>query len=249
MKLLTLIRRQKEYKPIYDFFRNVLGFSPHHLALYHLAFCHRSMTQETTDGKKLNNERLEYLGDTVLSTIVADYLYKRYPKEGEGFLTILRSRIVSRASLNSLARKIGLTDLVEYNHGKHSGFKSMGGDAFEALVGAIYLEKGYKFTRRLVINKILNTYLDIESLIQTDPNYKSRILDWSQRNHHELKFELVRSFFCSHEGRRQFECRVVVDGKPLESAIAYTIKEAEQRAAEKSFKCLEKNQLQTPSQD
>jgi ribonuclease-3 len=108
-------------------------------------------------GWRVNNERLEYLGDAVLSAVVAEFLYKKYPHQGEGFLTEMRSKLVSRANLNKLAQKIGLSQLIQYNRESHGVFKSIDGDAFEALVGAIYLEKGYRFTRRVIIKKIMST--------------------------------------------------------------------------------------------
>jgi len=232
-----LFTRKKENPEFYAFFKNVLGFTPRHAELYHIALTHRS-SSSIDHGHRVNNERLEYLGDAMLGAIVAEYLYKKYPLKGEGFLTEMRSKIVSRKSLGGLARKLGLTELVEHQKGQDGAFKSMGGDAFEALIGAIYLEKGFRFTRHLIIDKLLCTYLDIDALATTDWNYKGKLIDWGQKNKKKVTFEIVRSMVRDREGRREYECRVNIDGQPQQSAIEYTIKAAEQLAAEKTYKAL-----------
>ena len=191
-----------------------------------------------TEGHRTNNERLEYLGDAILGSVVAEYLYKKYPLKGEGFLTEMRSKIVSRKSLGQLARKIGMIELIEHQRGVEGAFKSLGGDAFEALIGAIYLERGYRFTRKVIINKLLCTYIDIDEVAKTEWNFKSKLIDWGQKNHKKVTFEIVRSMVRGHSGRREYECRVDIDGQPQQSAIEYNIKAAEQLAAEKTYKAL-----------
>lgn len=215
--------------------KSVLGFSPRHMKLFRVAFTHRS-SSSSYNGHRINNERLEYLGDAVLSAIVADFLYKKYPYQGEGFLTEMRSKIVSRASLNKLARKIGLIDMINYQRDANGGFKSIGGDAFEALVGAVYLEKGYRRTQRIIIDRILCTHLDIEGIANTEWNYKSKLIDWGQKNHKKVSFEVLRAFNQGHSSRRQYESQVLIDGIPQQSAIEFSIKAAEQLAAEKTYK-------------
>jgi ribonuclease-3 len=202
-----------------------------------VAFTHRS-SSSSHKGHRINNERLEYLGDAILSAVVADFLYKKYPFQGEGFLTELRSKIVSRASLNKLAVKIGLVEFIEYQHDSTGGFKSIGGDAFEALVGAMYLEKGYKFTRRVIVDKILCTYINVEAVAATDWNFKSKLIDWGQKNHKKVVFEVVKTIAQNHASRRQYESLVSIDGIPQKSAVEYSIKAAEQLAAEKTYKDL-----------
>lgn len=221
-----------------DFFKNVLGFRPRNIQLYLTAFTHRSQTHAIQGGHKINNERLEYLGDAVLSSVIADYLYHRFPFRDEGFLTETRSRIVSRASLGQVAHKIGLSELVSYNHNGQGVFKSMAGDAFEALIGAIYLERGYKFTYRVIVNRILIPHIDVDALVQTDWNYKSKILDWGQKNHHQITFKAEKVNSHSPKARKQYRCWVCIDNEPAESAIEYTIKAAEQLASEKTYKKL-----------
>lgn len=234
---MLLFARRKESPEFYRFFKNVLGFTPRRTELYHIALTHSSSS--TVDhGHRINNERLEYLGDAVLGSIVAEYLYRKYPMKGEGFLTEMRSKIVSRKSLGNLARKIGLPELVAHQRGQEGAFKSLGGDAFEALIGAIYLEKGFRFTRHLIVDKLLCTYLDVDALANTDWNYKGKLIDWGQKNRKKVSFEVVRSFVRDREGRREYECLVKVDGQPQQTAIDYTIKAAEQLAAEKTYKAL-----------
>lgn len=234
---MLFFSRNKESKEFNSFFKNILGYVPRHTELYHVAFTHRS-SSSSHKGHRINNERLEYLGDAVLSAVVAEFLYKKYPFQGEGFLTELRSKIVSRASLNKLARKIGLLELIDYQRDSSGGFKSIGGDAFEALVGAIYLEKGYMFTRRVIIDKILCTYLDVDSMAQTDWNFKSKLIDWGQKSHKKVSFEVVRTIMQGHAGRRQYESQVSIDGVPQQTAVEFSIKAAEQLAAEKTYKDL-----------
>lgn len=234
---MMLFHKKRESREFYSFFKNVLGYTPRNTELYHIAFTHRSQSG-TLGGHRINNERLEYLGDAILGSVVAEYLYKKYPLKGEGFLTEMRSKIVSRKSLGQLARKIGMMELIEHQRGVEGAFKSLGGDAFEALIGAIYLERGYRFTRKVIINKLLCTYIDIDEVAKTDWNFKSKLIDWGQKNHKKVTFEIVRSMVRGHSGRREYECRVDIDGEPQQSAIEYTIKAAEQLAAEKTYKAL-----------
>ena len=234
--MLNLRRYKGENKDFYLFFKNTLGFTPRNTQLYQIAFIHKSKSLDLGQGHKVNNERLEYLGDAVLSAVVAEFLYKKSPSQGEGYLTEMRSKIVSRANLNKLAQKIGLSQLVQYNRMSQGIFKSIDGDTFEALVGAIYLEKGYKFTRHIVIDKIINIHLDVDAMAHTDWNFKSKLIDWGQKNHHKISFEVERVFYQGKESRRQYDVRVKIDGSPAEHAIEYSIKSAEQLASEKTYK-------------
>ena len=160
--------------------KSVLGFVPDNMRLFRLAFFHKSMNNVEHEYRSYNNERLEYLGDAVLSTIVAEYLYKKYPGKDEGFLTKMRSKIVKRKTLNTVAERMGIDIvLTKYTQGKLS--KSMLGNAFEAVVGALYIEYGYEKTRNYVISKILMRLLDIHELEQSDDNYKSQLLEWGQK--------------------------------------------------------------------
>lgn len=220
---------------MHRFFKNVLGFRPSRMDLYRIAFTHRSKSQDLGHGHRINNERLEYLGDAVLSSIVADYIYHRYPNKEEGFLTELRSKIVSRNNLNRLGNTIGLSELIRYDNRNHGEFKSKNGDGVEALVGAIYLDKGYRFTKKVVVGRFLRLYMDVEQLANNDWNYKSKLLDWGQQNKHKIKFVVQKSTCPDGHNTSQYDVMATIDGKPYRNAIANSIKAAEQLAAEKTY--------------
>ncbi len=214
-----------------DFARKIkplLGFTPVRLNVFKQAFYHRSMTVDQSN-KSFNNERLEYLGDAILSTIVAEYLFKKYPGKDEGFLTKMRSKIVRRQTLNEIADKMGL-DLIlsEYSQGKMSN--TMLGNALEAMVGALYIEFGYKKTSAYVIRQILMRYLDIHALEQQNDNHKSIILEWSQKNGHEVEF--VQMSKIKNDKRDFFRMAVMVNGDKISEAEDFNKKAAEQKAAE-----------------
>jgi ribonuclease-3 len=207
--------------------------------LYKLALRHKSATKKKLNGLKINNERLEYLGDAVISAIVADFLFKKYPYESEGFLTDMRSKIVSRAALNKLSLKLGLnTHIVAGNQqGKNS--RSAGGDAFEAFIGALYLDKGFKFTRKILVERIIKLHFDMDVLELSEVNYKSKIVEWSQKNKIEANFELVNQI--GQKYQKQYEVAVVVDGKEVSRAKDYSIRGAEKLAAEKAWIIINKD--------
>jgi len=193
-------------------------------------------------GHKINNERLEYLGDSVLGTVVAEYLYKRYPLQGEGFLTEMRSKMVSRVNLNELADKVGLIEQMEYDHNMRSISKSMGGNAVEALIGAIYLDRGFCFTRRFIIHRLIADYMDIQSLEKRGWNYKGKLLDWGQKEKHKVSFHSRQVPRTSRHIPIQYEVEVHIDGKAYEKAVDTTIKAAEQMASELTYQKLHPNQ-------
>ncbi len=246
---MPLFRKHKDNEAFYSFFKNILGFTPRRVELYQIAFIHKSRSKETFQGHRVNNERLEYLGDAVLSSIVAEYLYRKYPYQGEGFLTVMRSKIVSRANLNKVAQKIGLSQLIQYNKEQQGIFKSIDGDAFEALVGAIYLEKGFNFTRKILVNRIINTHMDVDGLMHQDWNFKSKLIDWGQKERVKVHFEVesVKTPDKKNGGRKEYEIRAMIGNEPGESAIEYSIKAAEQLAAEKTYKKLVESGRISPS--
>ncbi|MCB9285518.1 MAG: ribonuclease III [Lewinellaceae bacterium] len=212
----------------------LLGFVPSNLAIFKLAFAHKS-TQSEKSYALQNNERLEYLGDAVLGTIVAEYLFKKYPNANEGFLTKMRSKIVKRKSLNKVGEKMGLDlFLAEYNPTRLS--RSMLGNAVEALVGAIYLEQGYEPTQRFVIRKILRNYVDVHELENYDDNYKSQLLEWCQKNGQTVNYKLVARY--KFDKRDRFKVAVLVDGNKVAMAEDFNKKSAEQLASEKAMQIL-----------
>lgn len=183
-------------------------------------------------GVTQNNERLEYLGDAVLGTIVAEYLFNKYPNYDEGFLTKMRSKIVKRNSLNKIGDKMGLDVILqEYNNTRLS--RSMLGNAVEALVGAIYLECGYDKTRRYIIRKLLRKYLDIHELETYDDNYKSQLLEWSQKNGKVVSYKVIAKY--KFEKRDRFKVAVLLDGNKIATADDFNKKSAEQMASEKAL--------------
>lgn len=221
---------------------NLLGFTPAYLSLFKLAFYHKS-TFNSKDYAISNNERLEFLGDAVLSTIVGEYLFNKYPGGDEGFLTKMRSKIVKRNSLDDIADKMGLDMyLSHYNQTRLS--KSMLGNALEALVGAVYIELGYEGTRRYVINRILRRYLNIHDLEQFDDNYKSQLLEWCQKKGHTIEYRVLTKY--KSDKRDKFKVAVFVDGHKVGTADDFNKKSAEQLASERAMAALGVNGA-TPS--
>ncbi len=186
------------------------------------------MNSGNLPSKYNNNERLEYLGDSVLSTIVAEYLFKKYPNKNEGFLTQMRSKIVKRKTLNEIADKMGLdVILTNYSTGRLSN--SMMGNALEALIGAIYIEFGYPKTKRYVIRNILRKYLNIHELEEFDDNYKSRLLEWCQKNNKTIQYELISRR--KIDKRDRFRVAVNIDGSHFGESEDFNKKSAEQAAS------------------
>ena len=169
----------KAEKDLAKYINNVFGFYPHNISLYQLAFTHKSLGTKKLNGITISNERLEYLGDAVLSSIVAEYLFKKFPTKQEGFLTEMRSKIVSRASLNKLSMKLGFDKMVMYakSHDKHSQFRSIGGNAFEAFTGALFLDRGYNFTYKIIVDHIILIHLDLDNIEKNEVNFKSKLLE------------------------------------------------------------------------
>ncbi|HVS91927.1 MAG TPA: ribonuclease III [Mucilaginibacter sp.] len=218
--------------------KNLLGFVPGNLSLYRLAFRHKSVAQNVKKGVKNSNERLEFLGDAVLGSVVAEVLFKLYPFEDEGFLTELRSKIVNRGNLNQLARKLGFEQLIQYDNRMVNSTRqgSLLGDAFEALVGAIYLDKGYDFTRNFLVNHIIKSHIDIRHLEQTETNYKSKLIEWCQRHGKDIIFELIENQV--GESSKLFTVQANIDGEIMGMGKEFNKKNAEKLAAERACEAL-----------
>lgn len=213
-------------------FKQITGKQPVNISLYAQAVRHSSVAKKNAGGIKDSYERLEYLGDAILGMIVAELLFQKFPFKEEGFLTELRSRIVSRESLNNLARKIGLAPLVQYHQQRGPRHKSVYGDAMEALVGAYYLDQGFSATQNFVIKRLIVPHFDFEELVGTTNNHKSKIIEWSQKENREIEFELLEE---KGETSEQFVIQVTIDGKPITKGYGYNKKKAEQDAARKSL--------------
>lgn len=227
-----------ENKTIYKSIKNIFGFYPGNVFLYKLALRHKSATKKRINGLKVNNERLEYLGDAILSAIVADFLFKKYPYENEGFLTDMRSKIVSRAALNKLSLKLGLNNYIMSGNDKSKQGRSAGGDAFEAFVGAMYIDKGYNFTKKILIDRIINVHFDMELLEETEVNYKSKIVEWAQKHKIDTQLSVVDQI--GEKFQKQYVVAVIVNGEEICRAKDYSIKGAEKLVSEKAWVVLEK---------
>ncbi len=204
-----------------------LGFVPRNKGLYRLALVHKSASRITTNGVVLNYERLEFLGDAVLGAIVAELLYKFFPNQDEGFLTRVRSKVVSRESLNELAIHIGLDKAVvakaDLSRNKH-----IYGDVFEAFVGAMFLDQGFTNTKRFIEKYIFPNYFDIKDLVSIDKNYKSRLIEWGQKN----KVDLIFNTESTRGKKNKFCCVICIGAEEKGRGFGYSKKEAEQCAAE-----------------
>lgn len=214
--------------------KSVAGFIPSDMTLFKLAFAHKSSSNDK-DYAMENNERLEYLGDAVLGTIVAEYLFRKYPTADEGFLTKMRSKIVKRSSLNEIAESMGLEIILsEYNSTRLS--KAMLGNALEALVGAVYIETGYNYTNRYVVKKIMRRYLNIHELELYDDNYKSQLLEWCQKNGKDVSYKVMSKY--KQDKRDRFKIAVYIDDEKVSTADDFNKKSAEQTASELAIKAL-----------
>ena len=215
--------------------KNIFGFYPGNVFLYQLAFRHKSAAKEIINGLKMSNERLEYLGDAVLSSIIADYLFKRFPYKEEGFLTEMRARLVSRAQLNKLSIKLGLDSLIKSEMFSHQS-KSMHGNAFEAFVGALYLDKGYGFTKKIVLKRVVEVHLDIEKIQNEDTNFKSQLIEWSQKEKIPIEFKVIDEI--GNGFGKQYLIELWVNNEVFSNGRDYSIKGAEQIAAGKALEKL-----------
>lgn len=218
-------------KQIFTSIKNITGKKPGNIDLYVLALRHSSIAPINNHGIKESNERLEYLGDAILGAVVADYLFKKYPYKEEGFLTEIRARIVNREMLKKVAFQFGLHNLIEVDNrlSRTRSTKALMGDAMEAIIGAFYLDKGYKQCSKFIVSKILNNYLDVESIVKEGKNYKSTLIEWSQKENIDLSFEIINEKGSSH--KKEFTAAIFIEGNKKAEGIGNTKKKAEQAAA------------------
>ena len=237
MNLLSIFKSGSESsadRRLSQAIKSILGYKPGNIFLYHLAFLHKSATQELASRFRVNNERLEFLGDAILDAVAADYLFKKFPTKDEGFLTEMRSKLVSRTSLNKLSQKMGINTLIQSDTGSQAGpYKSINGDAFEALIGAIYLDKGYKFTRKIIVDRIIEHYFNVDDLVTQEVNFKSRIIEWAQRERKQAQFVVIEEVGSGF--KKQYVVELQIDGISYSRGQDYSIKGAEQNASEKSW--------------
>lgn len=236
-RIRLLFRKEKES---YLRFYQILGFYPRDIRIYEQALLHKSSSIKSDKGRLLNNERLEFLGDAVLDTVVADILYHRFEGKREGFLTNTRSKIVSRETLNRVAEEIGLLGLVKFNTRQSAHNNYMGGNAFEALIGAIYLDKGYEVCKQFIENRIIGKYIDVEKISRKEVNFKSKLIEWSQKNRMELSFVLLEQGYDEFNSPT-FESEVIIEGIHAGRGKGYSKKESQQVAAQESLNMIKKN--------
>ncbi len=224
-------------KEFYLFLKELIGFYPQNLKLYDLAFVHKSASSIDSQGNFVNNERLEYLGDAILGAIIADFLYNRFPQEDEGFLTKTRSKLVNRAFLTKLTHDMGLHIFIDSNTTKNIDKSHIYGDALEALIGAIYLDKDYQTAKFFVTKRILSQFVNLDEIEHEDHNYKSQLIEWSQKNKREIEFETTET---TDEKLKQpkFKAIVKVDEKKIGEGSGTSKKEAHQNAARETLKKL-----------
>lgn len=225
-------------RQLYRSFYGILGFYPRNIELYRQALTHKSIGARDVSGRRLNNERLEYLGDAILDAVVGDILYNHFQGKGEGFLTSVRSRVVQREMLGSLADAMGLTDLIRSDQVGRSHNSYMAGNAFEALVGAVYLDRGYEYCKWFVSNRIFGTHIRLNRIAHKDSNYKSRLLEWCQKYHVKAVFELLEESKDDATSSPRFLSRVVISGIECGRGTGYSKKESHQQAARKALKQL-----------
>lgn len=230
--MLSWVRiRFSPSRTTYKKFKRILGFYPKNIGLYELALVHKSASIRNKDGKHINNERLEYLGDSILDAIISDYLFSLFPNNDEGFLSKIRSKIVKRKNLNLIAEKIGIQKLLVSNTDNCGEIKHIYGDAFEALIGAVYLDMGYEKTKSFILQKFIAKHVNLDEIINSESDYKSRIIEWAQKNHKDIIFESEELY--QESGKSPiFVSRVRVAYECLGEGKGSSKKEAEQNAAE-----------------
>ena len=231
-KIRLLFRKDKES---YFCFYKILGFYPRNIQLYQQALLHKSTSIRSEKGRPLNNERLEFLGDAILDAIVGDIVYKHFEGRREGFLTNTRSKIVQRETLNKLAVEIGLDKLVKYSTRSSSHNSYMYGNAFDAFIGAIYLDQGYERCKRFMEEKIFKNYIDLDKMSRKEVNFKSKLIEWSQKSKVEVSFELIEQFL-DEDYNPMFHTEIRIEGISAGKGTGYSKKESQQNAAQAALK-------------
>ena len=236
-RIRLLFRKDKES---YLCFYQMLGFYPRNIRIYEQALLHKSSSVKSDKGRLLNNERLEFLGDAILDAVVGDIVYQKFEGKREGFLTNTRSKIVSRESLNHVAEQIGLVKLIKFNTRQSAHNSYMGGNAFEALVGAIYLDRGYDYCKYFMEHRIIGPYLNLEKLSRKEVNFKSKLIEWTQKNKVMIAFELV-SQTLDEFNSPVFETEILIEGIHACKGKGYSKKESQQIAAHDTLNKIKKD--------
>lgn len=231
-------RKEKE---LYSCLYNITGFYPKHIDYYKLALQHKSVSQGRNGGRLVNNERLEFLGDAIIGAVVGDIVYQRFPGKREGFLTNTRSKIVARGTLNKLAAETGLTSLVHSSNSTQISHNSyVGGNAFEAIVGALYLDRGYNACKVFVNKRILGNIINLDKIAYKEVNFKSKLLEWCQKNRVKIEFKLLSETTDSY-GSPMFCFQVLLEGVEGSTGTGFSKKESQQNAARQTLTLLRRN--------
>lgn len=227
----TLIHNKRDFR---SRLKCLLGFRPRNLRLYETAFIHRSASYTYKDGSRINNERLEFLGDAILDNIISEYLFQHYPDASEGFLTKSRARIVNRETLNSLAMSMNLETLMVSNVASVGVSRNLYGNALEALIGAMFTDKGYEYTRHFFIKKVLNRHLNLSEILESETDYKSLIMEYGQKNRYPINFRFSEETDTTSQ-RQVFSVALEINGEVSATGQGSSKKEAEQDAALKAW--------------
>ena len=218
----------------------MLGFFPKEIKLYEQALLHKSSSVRSDKGRLINNERLEFLGDAILDAIVADIVYKKFDGKREGFLTNTRSKIVQRETLNHIGKELGLDKLIKFSNQQSSHNSYLCGNAFEALIGAIYLDRGYRACKFFIETRIIGKYINLEKVSREEVNFKSRLIEWCQKNKLTISFELINDDF-DKTNSPTFECNVIIEDTISGHGMGYSKKESHQNAAHEALKRVKNN--------
>lgn len=233
-KMKLPFRKEKE---LYSSLFNVIGFYPHDISLYKQALLHKSIAKRNEKGRPVNNERLEFLGDAILDAIVGDIVFRHFEGKREGFLTNTRSKIVQRETLNKLAQEIGISQLIMSNGHSSSHNSYMDGNAFEALVGAIYLDRGYEACMRFMKKRILSQLINLDKVAYKEVNFKSKLIEWCQKNRVKLDFKLIEQKR-DENNNPIFVYQAIVEGLEGGSGKGYSKKESQQLASKQTLQSL-----------
>lgn len=225
--------RTNENGEFYRTLKRIIGFSPKNTALYEEAFTHRSMNEFNTKGEAKNYERMEFLGDTLLSTVIAEHLYKKVPGGDEGYLTKMRSKVVSREHLNELGRDLNLIKWVRTSIPTKQFGENIHGNVFEALIGAIFLDRGYRYCNRFIHKRVIKPYVDIQKLEGKVISYKSLFIEWCQKNKKRFKFNIYEDN--GNDALKHFAVRLLLEDETVAKARATSKKKAEERASKRAY--------------
>lgn len=239
-------RLSKTDKSFSKHVQNITGLKPKDINYYKTAFTHSSAAVKDENGHLVNNERLEFLGDALLNSIIGEYLYKQYPRKNEGFLTKLRSKIVSREFLDDLALKLQLDTLIISRVKSASQTKHIYGNCLEALIGALYLDQGYRKTKAFIINKMILEYVNLEKLKYLETNFKSALIEWGQKHQNEIQF-FTSEDSDSKQHQQTFTSTVKIDKEEISHGHGQSKKEAEQQAAKRALKQIRKQEYESNS--